>query len=118
VAGTRCKRLGVEGVRSATGSEPDSTDIRAGCFQRRNPVSSIASNETTTAKMDTFVFGFISPPFTIHPKRAIADVLVPQSINALFDQNSQNVQQGDRNNARQARAARENASALQHFWRL
>jgi hypothetical protein len=62
----RCKRLGVEGVRSATGSEPESAGIRSRCFQRRNPVSSIASNETITAKMDTLVFAFISPPFTIH----------------------------------------------------
>jgi len=82
--GTRGKRLGVEGVRSATGSAPESTGIRARRFQSRNPVSSIASNETTTAKIDTFVFGFISTPFTLRPspftKRAIADVVVPQSM--------------------------------------
>jgi hypothetical protein len=66
VIGTRRKSLGAEGVRSATGSEAESTDIRARRFQRRKPVNSSASNETTTAKMDIFVFGFISTSLTIH----------------------------------------------------
>jgi hypothetical protein len=115
--GTRRTRLGVEAVRSATGSTPESTGVRARRFQSKNPVNSIASNETTTAKIDIFVFGFISTPFTIHPTRNCGRCRRAIN-NALFDQNSKNVQQGDRSNARQARAARENASALQQFCRL